>query len=168
MIILETLIRFGVREIIYVGSCGAVSPEIKIGDIIIPSGSFIDEGTSRHYQPVTDDFAEPSAALVEALTLAAKRMKFDYRQGVIWTTDAVFRETPEKVLDYGKRDVLAVEMELSALFTVGKAYGVDVAGILVVSDELSTLKWKPGFKTDDFKKGRMAVSDIVGEICKIQ
>ena len=86
----------------------------------------------------------------------------------VLTTDAVFREIPEKVVNYQKRGVLAVEMELSALFTVGKSYGVDMAGILVVSDELSTLKWKPGFKTDDFKKGRMAVTDIIGEICNSQ
>ena len=168
VIILETLISFGVKQIIYLGSCGAVSPKIKIGDIIIPSGSLIDEGTSRHYQSVKGDFAEPSAALVEDLKLTAKRMNFDYRHGLIWTTDAVFRETPGKVVDYRNRDVLAVEMELSALFTVGKSYGVDMAGILVVSDDLSTLRWKPGFKTDDFKKGRMAVTDIIGEICKSQ
>ena len=27
---------------------------------------------------------------------------------------------------------------------------------------------KPVFKTDDFKKGRIAVTDIIGEICKRQ
>jgi purine-nucleoside phosphorylase len=168
VIILETLIALGVKQIIYLGLCGAVSPKIKIGDIIIPSGSLIDEGTSRHYQSVKSDFAEPSSALVEDLKLTATRMNFDYRYGLIWTTDAVFRETPERVVDYRNRDVLAVEMELSALFTVGKSYGVDMAGILVVSDDLSTLRWKPGFKTDDFKKGRTAVTDIIGEICKSQ
>jgi len=166
VIILETLISFGATQIIYLGSCGAVSPEVKIGDIIIPSGCLIDEGTSRHYRSVKDDFTEPSSALVENLKLTAKWMKVDCRHGLIWTTDAVFRETPGKVAGYRNRGVLAVEMELSALFTVGKSYGVDMAGILVVSDELSTLRWKPGFKTDAFKKGRMAVIDIIGEICK--
>ncbi len=168
VIILETLISFKVKRIIYLGSCGTVSPGIKIGDIIIPSGCLIDEGTSRHYQSVMNDFAEPSAAMFEDLKLTARRMNFSYQQGMIWTTDAVFRETPEKVIDYQKRDVLAVEMELSALFTVGKSYGIDIAGILVVSDELSTLRWKPGFKTDEFKKGRMAAIDIIGEVCKNQ
>ena len=168
VIILETLISFGVKQIIYFGSCGAVSPKMTIGDIIIPSGCFIDEGTSRHYQSVKNDFAEPSTAMVEELQSTAERMNVDCQNGLIWTTDAVFREIPDKVVDYQRRGVLAVEMELSALFTVGKSYGVDMAGILVVSDELSTLRWKPGFKTDAFKKGRMAVTDIIGEICKRQ
>ena len=168
VIILETLISFGVKQIIYLGSCGAVSHDIKVGDIIIPSRSIIDEGTSRHYQSEKSDFAEPSSAVVEDLKSTAERMNVDYRQGPVWTTDAVFREIPEKVVNYQKRGVLAVEMELSALFTVGKSYGIHTAGILVVSDELSTLRWKPGFKTDAFKKGRMAVTDIIGEICKRQ
>ena len=150
VIILETLISFGVKQIIYLGSCGAVSPQIKTGNIIIPSGCIIDEGTSKHYQPEKSDVAEPSTAMVEELQSTAERMNVVCQNGLIWTTDAVFRETPDKVVDYQRRGVLAVEMELSALFTVGKSYGVDMAGILVVSDELSTLRWKPGFKTDAF------------------
>ena len=165
VIIFETLIHFGVQQIIYIGSCGAVSPEIKIGDIIIPSGSFIDEGTSRLYQSEENDFAESTLALTEAVKRTAERMHIYYHSGHIWTTDAAFRETPEKVRYYQSRHALAVEMELSALFTVGRLRGVEVAGILVVSDELSALKWKPGFKTDDFKKGRMAAIDMIGEVC---
>jgi uridine phosphorylase len=165
VIIFETLIHFGATQIIYIGSCGAVSPEIKIGDIIIPSGSFIDEGTSRLYQSEENDFAEPALELTEALKRTAERMNIHCRSGRIWTTDAAFRETPEKVRYYQSRHALAVEMELSALFTVGRLRGVEVAGILVVSDELSALEWKPGFKTDDFKKGRMAAIGMIGEVC---
>jgi nucleoside phosphorylase len=47
VMILETLIARGVRKILFFGWCGAISPDVKIGDIIIPTGAIIDEGTSN-------------------------------------------------------------------------------------------------------------------------
>ena len=47
--ILETLISWGVEKIVFYGWGGAVSPEIRAGDIIVPTGAVIDEGTSLHY-----------------------------------------------------------------------------------------------------------------------
>ena len=47
--LLETLIAWGARRIIFLGWCGAVAEEVKIGDIILPTAALIDEGTSGHY-----------------------------------------------------------------------------------------------------------------------
>jgi hypothetical protein len=49
-------------------------------------------------------------------------------------------------------------MEASALFTAGAFLGVDTAAVLVVSDELSGLSWKPGFKEPGFAAARSAVA----------
>ena len=46
---LETLIAWGARRIIFLGWCGAVSKQAKIGDIILPTSALVDEGTSRNY-----------------------------------------------------------------------------------------------------------------------
>ena len=56
---------------------------------------------------------------------------------------------------------LAVEMELSALYTVGRQLNLELGAVLVVSDELSTLKWRPGFKSDRFKTARTAVCEAI-------
>ena len=48
-IILETLIAWGANTILFFGWCGAVSGGVAIGDIVVPDGAIIDEGTSRHY-----------------------------------------------------------------------------------------------------------------------
>jgi nucleoside phosphorylase len=50
VMILETLIARGARKILFFGWCGAISPDVRIGDIIIPTGAIIDEGTSRHWK----------------------------------------------------------------------------------------------------------------------
>ena len=159
--ILETLIAWGAQQIIFMGWCGAVAKDIHIGNIILPAGALVDEGTSQHYGQSRSDPAEPSEKLLQKTKNILEEIGQPYQEGLIWTTDAAFRETPAKVKTYQDKGVLAVEMELSALFSVGKFHGVSVAGLLVVSDEISTLTWKPGFKTNSFKKGRQAAADTV-------
>jgi purine-nucleoside phosphorylase len=166
VMLLETLIAWGALRFIFWGWCGAISKSVQVGDIIIPTGAMIDEGTSRHYQDNPERISRPSPVLVHAIQAALRRAEPDVHEGLIWTTDAVFRETREKVLFYQSRDVLAVEMELSALFTVAAFHHVDIGGVLVVSDELSDLTWKPGFKNEQFKMGRMAAADAVYSLCK--
>jgi hypothetical protein len=57
-------------------------------------------------------------------------------------------------------------MELSALCSVAHFRGVALAGILVVSDELSSLDWRPGFKDERFVQGRRIVCRVVKELCQ--
>ena len=47
VMLLEIMIKWGARKIIIFGFCGAVSPDVKIGDIVIPTGSIIDEKEHR-------------------------------------------------------------------------------------------------------------------------
>ncbi len=47
--LLENLIAWGIKEVVFIGWCGAIDSGTHIGDIILPTGAFIDEGTSKHY-----------------------------------------------------------------------------------------------------------------------
>ncbi|QTA89455.1 nucleoside phosphorylase [Desulfonema magnum] len=165
-ILLEPLIAWGAQKIIFFGWCGAISHDIKIGDIIIPSGAVIDEGTSKHYNADESEIAKPSPHIVEKTKDALRKRDITFREGVIWSTDAIYRETREKVEDFQTKNVLAVDMELSALFTVGKFRNVEVGAVLVVSDELSTFKWNPGFKNERFKQSRVAVTEVIHSLCQ--
>lgn len=165
-ILLETLVAGGVDKIVFWGWCGAVSANVKIGDLIVPSGSIIDEGTSRHYGA---DFAlvmEPSSEIVKKIKDALTHHHLGFHEGAVWTTDAIFRETRLKVEQFQSRGVLAVEMEASALFTVGKYRTVKVGALLTVSDELATFAWKPGFKDPRFKQNRRQVCSVMGTLCQ--
>jgi len=192
VMLLETLIAWNVEKIIFFGWCGAISPDVKIGDIIIPDSAIIDEGTSKHYHQGDDGVSRPSSYILENTKENLKKTGIDFHEGLVWSTDAIYRETCEKVIYYQEKDVLAVEMELSALFTVGKFRNVQMGGILVVSDELSTLKftvgkfrnvqmggilvvsdelstlkWQPGFKEQRFKESRMSVVKTIKALCNL-
>jgi len=164
--ILETLIAWGVTRVVFMGWCGAISKDVHIGDMIVPNGAMVNEGTSLHYLRKTMDIVPPSNLIMQKTRQALKSAQLMYREGLVWTTDAAFRETREVVRSFQERGVLAVEMELSALLSVGTFHDVDVSALLVVSDELSSLTWKPGFKSERFKSGRKDAAGIVKKLCE--
>ncbi len=48
VLVLEKLIALGVTEVMAVGWCGSLQPDVKIGDLVLPTGAFSEEGTSPH------------------------------------------------------------------------------------------------------------------------
>jgi len=164
VILLETLIAWGVRKIIFLGWCGAVANKVKTGDIILPTSATIGEGTSVHYGQKDTGVSNASPALVSMMRQVLNKNQIDFHAGTIWTTDAVYRETRPLVEAHQQNGVLAVEMELSALYSVAQFRRVALAGILVVSDELSTLNWRPGFKDERFVQGRRTAHRVVKEL----
>ncbi len=162
--ILETLIARGARKILFFGWCGAVSPDVKTGDIIVPTCAIIDEGTSRHYKKDENFCVSPPGQITETIKEALSQRGICFYTGLLWSTDAVYRETREKVKYYQNKDVLAVDMELSALFTAGRFREVEVGAVLVVSDEISTCKQVAGFSKQCFKKSRRAVCKAINSM----
>ena len=152
--VVESLNVWGVETILFVGWCGAVSTRVKAGDIIVPESALVDEGTSGHYCDPSCRVALPARPLVHQVRLAVQHHGAAFHDGAVWTTDAIFRETVEKVKHYQRQGAQAVDMELSAIFTVAAFREMEAAGILVVSDELSDYTWRPGFKTAAFKSAR--------------
>jgi len=109
-------------------------------------------------------FSAPSAAFARQLTRTAEKEGCEVLDGPVWSTDAIYRETPQQVRRYRDLGCLAVEMELSALFSVAAFRQAALAGVLVVSDDLSSLRWKPGFRQPAFREGRHAACRAVAAL----
>lgn len=165
VMLLETLAAWGGEKFIFLGWCGAISPTLSIGDILVPSLAWIDEGTSQAYS--ANPASSPSEAMIGVIKSALRSSALPFHEGAIWTTDAIFRETPDKVMHFREKGVLAVEMELSALFTVSEYLGVELSAILIVSDDLSSMTWKPGFKDRRFLDTGHKISAVIAEICNL-
>jgi uridine phosphorylase len=166
VMVLENLIAWGARQFIFFGWCGAVARHVKIGDIIIPTSAIIDEGTSRHYAANPNHAVTPATSLLHKIKTSFNSKKVDVHEGLVWTTDAIYRETRKKVEYFQKKNVLAVEMEASALFTVGDFRRVEAGAVLVVSDELSTFDWQRGFGSKRFIKHRKTALEVISRLCK--
>lgn len=167
VLLLENLIARGVDTVIFMGWCGSVSPDACTGDILISTGAFSDEGTSGHYDPTaTETPRKPDEGLVCSLEDTFRKQGVPYKTGINWTTDAVYRETPDKIDRFRAQGAMAVDMELSALLTVASYRNIRLASVMVVSDEVWTHTWKPGFFNPRFKEGRIKAGDMVARFIK--
>src|SRR5215813_940497 len=144
VMLLEQLIALGARRLLYLGFSGALIPSYHIGDLFLPVQAIREEGTSYHYLPAeVVPCASPHMQAV--LHAQAQRRQLPIQQGLIWTTDAPYRETSLKIQQFQEAGVHAVDMEMAALFAVGQYRQCEVGALLVVSDECYHAVWKPGF-----------------------
>jgi nucleoside phosphorylase len=157
---MEKLIALGARRIWVMGWCGSLQPDLRIGGLVIPTGALSEEGTSLHY-PIGDPEPAVEDELNQLIENALQGTGRPYKKGRVWTTDAPYRETPEKVLAFQKKGVLAVEMEMSALMTLARYRRVKLGGLLVVSDELFHLKWRPGFSSPDLTRSSRFAGELL-------
>jgi len=150
VICLEKLIALGARRIIVCGSCGSLRPELGVGELVLPAWGISEEGTSGHY-PI-EERSESSPRLRKDLKDFFTGIGKEVAEGPIWTTDALYRETREKVVRYGSEGILAVDMECSALMQVAAFRKVELAALLMVSDLLWQDPWQPAFQSKEFRR----------------
>lgn len=156
---LEKLIALGGQRFVVFGTCGALSPALTVGDVLLPTWAVSEEGTSRHYPlPLPP---RPSATLQGVLTDVLMGDGIDVKPGGLWTTDAPYRERRDRVRQYQSQEVLAIDMEFSALITVAAFRQVELAAVMVVSDLLYGDIWQPGFASRPCKGALRAVSQTL-------
>jgi uridine phosphorylase len=165
VMILEKLIVLGAKRILFVGWCGSIQESAKIADFVVPDRAVIGEGTSMYYLPKNED-PRPSGNMVKAIRKSLKGCAIPCHTGPVWSTDAPYRETKQQVLSLQRKDLLGVDMEVSALFSAARFRHVEIGALLVVSDELGSLRWKPGFSSRKFHRSRKIAAEAVPAICR--
>jgi uridine phosphorylase len=138
--VLETAIGNGCRKFIVCGGAGVLDKEVAVGHLIVPGSAVRDEGTSYHYLPPSREVAadrDGMAAIEETL----KAHNISYLTAKTWSTDGVFRETPEKVSLRRAEGCLTVEMEAASLFAVARFRKVPLGYILYGGDDVSGDVW---------------------------
>ena len=136
----ELLREYGVRSIVRVGSCGALTEDLALRDIVIASGACTDSSMNRirfeglDYAPVAD-----FGLLRSAYDAAVSRdLPVATRVGLLFSSDSFYSPRPEltaRMVDYG---VLAVEMEASALYTLAAQHKARALAVCTVSDHVVT------------------------------
>ena len=165
VMVLEKLIVMGAKKILFFGWCGSIQRKVQIADFVVPDCALIGEGTSAYYAQDIE-YSRPSDRMTTAIEESLASSSIPFHKGPVWSTDAPYRETTEKVLLLQSEGVLGVDMELSALFTVGRFRQVEIGALLVVSDELGTLRWKPGVSSSKFNRSRKMAAKVIREICR--
>ena len=149
-IVLTELIELGARRAIRVGTCGALSPDLALGELVIARESICRDGASRTLGASERVPADPG--LTEALVRAAP----DAHTGAVVSVDLFYDDAPP-----GRRTgAIAIEMESATLFAVGARAGVPVACVLAVSDTFDA----DGARTRIDDHALLAAADAMGAI----
>lgn len=146
-IVLEELIRIGAETFIRVGTTGALQPNIEMGDIVIATAAVRMDGTTRSYLPIEYP-AVADLNVVSALLQASKQMEKKVHTGVVLTSDAFYSDNPEPMATFMKANVLSVEMECSAIFTITGSKRLQSGAILAVDCNIAK-----GIKKGEFEPG---------------
>lgn len=135
----ELIQSYGVNKLIRVGTCGAIQKDVNVRDVILAQGSTSD---SRINQLVFNGIDYAPLADFELLKNAydvgiAKGMNI--RVGNVFTSDTFYRDNAKEVNELlAKYNVLAVEMETTALYTLAAKYDRQALSVLTVSDHILT------------------------------
>ncbi|MGD0486745.1 MAG: nucleoside phosphorylase [Syntrophorhabdales bacterium] len=155
--LVEELAAFRVREFCLWGYCGGISADVRVGDVILATAAFREEGVSSHYLEDEDELVGSEWAAQWELPSKKARIL----AGPVWTCDALYRETAEKVARYAERGVLGVEMEVASFYAVCKQKGLKAMAFLVVSDVVRPDGWESGFKSTQLQKGAARLSAYI-------
>lgn len=138
-IAVEELGVAGGRIFIRVGSCASCQPDVDVGDVIIAVAGVRDEGTSHYLAPAIFP-AVAAYEVVFALSRSAEERGVKFHRGIVRSTDSFYDgERVSEIIDKWRRlNVLAFEMESSALFTVTTVLGYLSGSIIVPGTNLTS------------------------------
>jgi len=135
VLVAEQLIASGAKVIFGLTSAGRISPHLSIPSLVIATAAIRDEGTSYHYIPPARTVDAP-ATLILQLESQLKQLALPFQSGLVWTTDAPYRETQEQIEAHAAEGVLAVEMQAASLFALAQVRNAQIGVIAHVSNAI--------------------------------
>ena len=134
-IAIEELNAVGVETVIRCGTTGALQSNIEIGDMVVATAAAKEEGTTKRYESAVYP-AAPDYDVLSALVDAAEANDEDIHVGPIVSDDAFYAESEEYVDDWAAANLLAIEMEAAAVFSLARRKGMGAGAICTVDGNL--------------------------------
>lgn len=122
------------KAVLFLGMCGGLHHSLKVGNFILPMAAIRDEGSSKHFMPPQVP-ALPTFKIQKFVSQILVEDGYDYRTGVIHTTDYRFWEFDEVFKKQLREErAIGIDMECATLFIAGFARKVPIGALLLVSD----------------------------------
>ncbi len=134
----ELIKMYGVKNLIRVGTCGAIQENLSIGQVILAMSASGDSGANIAYFEGMHFAATADFELLLKAHEAAQRLNIKTHQGSIFSTNTFYDDDPHRWDKWEKHGILGVEMESQILFTLAKRLGAKALSILTVSDNIKT------------------------------
>lgn len=128
---------YGVRRIVRVGTCGGMTPDVKVRDVIIASAAHTDSAVATLFAPGVHLSLAPSPRLLRAAMDAADTLdSVTTHVGPVLASDWFYIDRPQTMAVLEQLGTLAVEMEAAGLYSIALREGGEALVVLTVSDHL--------------------------------
>lgn len=134
----ELVSEYGVKNIIRVGTCGALQPYLNVGDIIFAMTSSTNSQVNRLRFQGMDYAPCASFSLLQKAYQTTQRMGESVHVGGMYSSDTFYNDDPDWWKQWADYGVLVCDMETTALYTLAAKFKVEALSILTVSDSLAT------------------------------
>jgi len=144
--VMDLLAARAPKGVLFLGKCGGLKKAAEIGHFILPVAAIRGEGTSDDYFPAQVP-ALPSFKLHKFVSEKIVERGYDYRTGVVYTTNRRVWEHDKDFLDRLRRmTCIGIDMETATIFIVGHHNQIARGALLLVSDVPMTPE---GVKTEE-------------------
>ena len=133
----ELIKEYGVKNLNRVGSCGAVSNQVALRDIVIAMGACTDSKVNRMRFKGHDFAAIADFNLLNVCLAQASKTQLPVKVGNVFSSDLFYTPQPEMFELMDKMGILGVEMEAAGLYGVAAEFGANALTILTVSDHIT-------------------------------
>lgn len=136
----EEAAALGITTLVACGGAGALDEDFDLGQVMVVESALRDEGTGAHYvRPSRVIDAQPLGVDVAHRVLDS--LGVPHFTGRVWTTDAIFRETPSRVQRRVEEGCHMVDMEASALMAMTQYRKLQFAHVLYAGDMVVGESW---------------------------
>ncbi len=137
---LDLFNALGATKVMFCGGGGVLDRGIEVGQLLLVEGAIRDEGFSYHYfPPARVIYADEEVTRTIARHLEERNVSF--LRGITWTTDALFRETAQRIAARKAEGAKIVEMEQAGCIAVARFRGFRYGAIIYGGDDLSGEEW---------------------------
>lgn len=135
----ELIQEYDVKTLIRVGTCGSMQDDVHIRDVILAQGATTDSQVNRMVFGGIDYAPLAHFELLKNAYEIAREKGLTTHVGNVFTSDSFYRDNGREMNELLARyNVIAVEMETSALYTLAAKYNRRALSILTVSDHVFT------------------------------
>lgn len=134
----ELVTEYGVKNLIRVGTCGAMSERVKIRDIVFGMGACTDSGVNRARFDGADFAAIADFHLLRTAMETAERLGVEVHVGNLFSGDLFYDPRPERFPRIAAMGVLAAEMEAAGIYGIAAQEGARALAMAMASDHLLT------------------------------
>jgi purine-nucleoside phosphorylase len=132
----ELVTAYDVKTLIRVGTCGALQPDLKVGDIVLAMSASTNSQINKQRFGGLDYAPTASFDLLLRAYEAARERGISVQVGGIFSSDTFYTDDPDWWKQWAAYGALVCEMETSALYTLAAKFGVSALSVLTVSDSL--------------------------------